>query len=33
MGQELSALTAAAEKPVPRVSCEIDDRDETPPPR
>ena len=38
MGQELSALTAAAEKPVPRVSCdrasqEIDDCDRAPPPR
>ena len=33
MGQDLSSLTAAAEKPVPRVSCEIDDCDGTPPPR
>ena len=38
MGQELSGLTAAAEKPVPRVSCdraaaEIDDCDRAPPPR
>ena len=33
MGQELSGLTAAAEKPVPRVSCEIDESDRAPPPR
>ena len=38
MGAELSGLTAAAEKPVPRVSCdrasqEIDDCDRAPPPR